>query len=352
MNEISNSKFAEPEKKYMLRAIQLARYGAGFVSPNPMVGAVIVAPDGRIIGEGWHRKYGGPHAEVNAVASVSSKDEHLLKDSTIYVTLEPCSHYGKTPPCSLLLIQKGIGRVVVGSADPFKLVSGRGIKMLREAGIEVVEDFMREECDAINPSFLTAHTLGRPFILLKWAQTRDGFIAQYNKDVNPTPIRLSSPLTSVLMHSKRALFDAILVGTNTVIIDNPSLTTRLWPGKSPRPVTFDSPRLPKDAKIISRDCILLRPDCKKMERNGLLEEMERLYKEYGVTSIMVEGGATTLQKFIDAALFDEIRVETTSKIIGKGLEAPMITREVVLKSEVKIERSVISVYENKSVKLP
>ena len=137
MNEISNSNFTEPEKKYMLRAIQLARYGAGFVSPNPMVGAVIVAPDGRIIGEGWHRKYGGPHAEVNAVASVSSKDEHLLKDSTIYVTLEPCSHYGKTPPCSLLLIQKGIGRVVVGSADPFKLVSGRGIKMLREAGIEV-----------------------------------------------------------------------------------------------------------------------------------------------------------------------------------------------------------------------
>ena len=151
-----------PEKKYMLHALQLARYGAGFVSPNPMVGAVVVAPDGRIIGEGWHRKFGGPHAEVNAMASIHPENEHLIKDSTIYVTLEPCSHYGKTPPCSLLLINKGIKRVVVGSPDPFPLVSGRGIKMLREGGIEVIENFMQEECDFLNRRFITAHTLSRP----------------------------------------------------------------------------------------------------------------------------------------------------------------------------------------------
>ncbi|MDE6028394.1 MAG: bifunctional diaminohydroxyphosphoribosylaminopyrimidine deaminase/5-amino-6-(5-phosphoribosylamino)uracil reductase RibD, partial [Muribaculaceae bacterium] len=211
-----------PEEKYMLRALQLAACGAGFVSPNPMVGAVIVAPDGRIIGQGWHRKFGGPHAEVNAVASVKAEDEHLLKDSTIYVTLEPCSHYGKTPHCSLLLINKGLKRVVVGSPDPFPHVSGRGIKMLREAGIEVIENFMRKECDALNRRFLTAHTLGRPYILLKWAQSRNGLIAaahhissslDSDSGVQPhvrqtaVPVQLSSPLTSTLMHSQRALYD-------------------------------------------------------------------------------------------------------------------------------------------------
>ncbi len=308
--------FPAPEKKYMQRALQLAAYGAGFVSPNPMVGAVVVAPSGRIIGEGWHRKFGQAHAEVNAMASIRPQDEHLIKDSTIYVTLEPCSHYGKTPPCSLLLINKGIGRVVVGSPDPFPLVSGRGIKMLREAGIEVVENFMQEECDALNRRFITAHTNQRPYILLKWAQSSDGFMAAINSEGQPEPVALSSPLTSVLMHSERALYDAIMVGTNTLLTDNPSLTTRLWPGRSPRPVIFQSPRLPKEAAIMKRNPIILNPAL------PLEDSMKILYKDHSITSLMVEGGPTLLQSFLSLGLFDEIRLEISPIKLHQGLPAP------------------------------
>ncbi|MBD5188937.1 MAG: bifunctional diaminohydroxyphosphoribosylaminopyrimidine deaminase/5-amino-6-(5-phosphoribosylamino)uracil reductase RibD [Bacteroidales bacterium] len=339
----TSTTFSVPEKKYMQRALELARYGAGFVSPNPMVGAVIVAPDGRIIGEGWHRKFGEGHAEVNAVASVRPEDEHLFGQSTIYVTLEPCSHYGKTPPCSLLLIEKGIGRVVVGSPDPFPLVSGRGIKMLREAGIEVVENFMRNECDALNRRFITAHTLGRPYILLKWAQSSDGFIAAINHDGTPRSIKLSNAATSVLMHSQRALYDAILVGSNTIIIDNPSLTTRLWPGGSPRPVTFRSPRIPEDATVFSRDCILI--DSSIQTGNiSLGLELNRLYSEYGITSLMVEGGASTLNSFIENNLFDEIRVEISPDIIGDGIYAPPIPTPCNLISSEKFGSTLILEY--------
>ncbi|MDE6681880.1 MAG: bifunctional diaminohydroxyphosphoribosylaminopyrimidine deaminase/5-amino-6-(5-phosphoribosylamino)uracil reductase RibD, partial [Muribaculaceae bacterium] len=318
---------------YMLRALQLARYGSGFVSPNPMVGAVVVSPDGRIIGEGWHRKFGGPHAEVNAMASIHPENEHLIKDSTIYVTLEPCSHYGKTPPCSLLLINKGIKRVVVGSPDPFPLVSGRGIKMLREAGIEVIENFMQEECDSLNRRFITAHTLSRPYILLKWAQSRDGYMALKSDiamDAQPTqnllPIQISTPVTAALMHTERALYDAILVGTNTVIIDNPTLTTRHWPGSDPTPVTFNSPNLPQDSHILSRPHILLDPSL------PLSENLSRLYKDHSITSLMVEGGARTLTTFITQNLFDELRIEISSQSIHNGLLAPSIPSGLTLLS--------------------
>ena len=242
---------------YMRRAIELARKGAGFVSPNPMVGAVIVAPGGRIIGEGWHRRYGGPHAEVNAVASVKAEDDMLLPESTIYVSLEPCSHYGKTPPCSKLLIEKRFRRVVIGMRDPFKEVSGRGIVMLREAGIEVIENVLEKECRHLNRRFITAHTLHRPYIQLKWAQSADGYIAAINAQGEGIPVKLSDPLTSVEMHRERAMADAILAGTNTIISDNPSLTTRLWPGKSPRPVIFASARIPADAEILKHNPIIL-----------------------------------------------------------------------------------------------
>jgi len=306
------------EKKYMERAIQLALNGKGFTSPNPMVGAVIVAPDGRIIGEGWHRRYGGPHAEVNAVNSVAETDRPLLKESTIYVTLEPCSHYGKTPPCSLLLIRTGIRHVVVGSPDPFPLVSGRGIKMLREAGIEVTEGFMREECDFVNRRFITAHTLHRPYILLKWAQSADGYMAVRNHDGSYNPVALSSPLTSRLMHEDRAMADAILTGTDTVIADNPSLTLRFWPGRDPRPVTFDSPRLPQTARIMQRDPIILDRTL------PLSDQMHILYENHGITSLMVEGGAETLRRFISDGLVDEIRTEYTPVRLGSGLSAPCV----------------------------
>lgn len=294
----------------MRRALELAGRGAGYVSPNPAVGAVIVAPDGRIIGEGWHRHYGGPHAEVNAVASVATEDEELLPLSTIYVTLEPCSHWGKTPPCSKLLIEKRLRRVVVGTVDPFREVSGRGIGMLREAGIEVSVGVLEVECRNLLRRFITAHTLRRPYIQLKWAQTADGFIAACNSNGTPKAIAISNPATLVAMHRERALADAILVGTDTVITDNPSLTTRLCPGRSPRPVLFRSPRLPEDAAVMQRDPILLDPD------TSLAENMDILYSQHGITSLMVEGGRHTLTSFLSARIFDEIRIETSTATLA------------------------------------
>lgn len=217
---------------YMHRALQLASGGEGRTAPNPMVGAVIVA-EGRIIGEGFHHTYGGPHAEVNAVNSVSEADRHLLQKATIYVTLEPCSHYGKTPPCAKLIIDSHIPKVVVGAPDPNPLVAGRGIRMLREAGTEVTEGVLLEECLEINRRFMTAQTHGRPWILLKWAQSADGFMAAFNECGDSVPVKLSNPLSSVWMHRERAMVRAIMVGSNTLSIDNPRLDVRLWAGKIP-----------------------------------------------------------------------------------------------------------------------
>lgn len=301
------------DNQYMTRALELAHNGAGFVSPNPMVGAVITAPDGRIIGEGWHACYGGPHAEVNAVNSVRAEDEHLLPQSTIYVTLEPCSHYGKTPPCSKLLIEKHFRRVVIGMKDPFKEVQGRGIRMLREAGIEVTENVMEKECRELNRRFITAHELHRPYIQLKWAQSADGFIS-----ANEVRTPISTPVTLVEMHRQRALADAILVGTDTLLTDDPSLTTRLWPARrNPIPVIFHSRRLNPDLKVMQREPIILDPG-KTLEEN-----MQILYKEYGIISLMVEGGARILQSFLDAGLYDEIRVETSGIKLKQGIHAPV-----------------------------
>lgn len=282
--------------KYMERALQLARLGEGLVSPNPMVGAVIVAANGKIIGEGYHHRYGGPHAEVNAINSVKDSDRHLLSESTIYVTLEPCSHYGKTPPCAKLIMDTGIPQVVVGSADPFKEVSGRGIKMLRDAGIEVTEDVLREKCDALNARFLTAHRLGRPWIQLKWAQSADGYMAGLDEDGNPFPVKFSTPVSSVWMHRRRSMVDAIMVGNNTLEIDHPRLDCRHWPGLAPRRVE---------------------------PRHDLEEQMRELYKE-GVTSLMVEGGPTLLQSFIDLGLYDDVKIETAEKKLGDGLPSPKL----------------------------
>lgn len=323
------------DEKYMRRALELAKFGAGFVSPNPMVGAVIVAPDGSIIGEGWHRRYGGPHAEVNAVASVLPKDEYLLPDSTIYVSLEPCSHYGKTPPCSNLLIEKKLKRVVTGMSDPFKEVSGRGVRMLRDAGIEVVENVLEEECRELNRRFITAHTLHRPHIQLKWAQSFDGYIAAIDNNGKGIPVTLSNPLSLVEMHRERALADAILAGTGTIISDNPSLTTRLFPGRSPRPVVFPSDRIAEDAAVMQRGPIIL-------DVTGSLEEkISRLYSRYGITSLIVEGGATTLHKFINDRLFDEIRVEISTLRLGKGIAAPAIANDLILTENRRIRENSI-----------
>ena len=307
------------DEKYMRRALKLAAMGAGHVSPNPMVGAVIVAPDGRIIGEGFHRKYGSGHAEVNAFASVRQEDEHLVTESTIYVTLEPCSHYGKTPPCAKLLCDRRIRRAVIGTTDPNPKVAGRGIRMLREAGVEVTEHVLERQCRDINVRFFTAHTKHRPWILLKWVRSADGYIAAEGGK----PVKFSTPLTMAMMHRERSMCDAILVGTETLLTDNPGLDNRLWPGNSPRPVIFDSPRLDSESvrsalKVFERDPIILDPGL------SLAENMHLLFAEHGVTSLMVEGGARMLRSFIDAGLYDRIRVETSPIELGAGIPAPVL----------------------------
>ncbi len=297
---------SDSDIKYMRRALELAALGMGSTSPNPMVGAVIVAPDGRIIGEGWHRRYGSWHAEVNTVNSVAPEDRHLLRQSSIYVTLEPCSHYGKTPPCSRLIIDTGMPRVVVGAADPFREVAGRGVAMLRQAGIEVIEGVLADESRSLNAKFITAHEQQRPFVTLKWAQSADGFIDSDRPQGHAE--KFSTRLTSLICHRQRALHDAILTGSGTILADHPRLDCRLWSGRSPRPVVVD-----RRGRLTQADVpphTLLLHDC-----DSIADLLARLYAE-GITSVLVEGGAQMLQSFIDSGLWDQARVETVWRVLG------------------------------------
>ncbi len=315
------------DERYMRRALQLARQGGGHASPNPMVGAVVVHR-GKIIGEGFHRCCGQGHAEVNAIASV--RDHTLLSESTIYVTLEPCSHYGKTPPCAKLLIEKNIKRVVVGTLDPFEKVSGRGVQMLREAGVEVEVGILEQQCRDLNRRFFTAHTTGMPWVMLKWAQSSDGFLADENGAV-----QFSTPLTRALMHRERSMVDAIVVGANTVKIDNPSLTTRHWSGNSPLRVVLDKNlSMPSDCKLIADGGKTLIYNAIKNETKGSLEWVKLntiepqswlrdLYRR-GITSVMVEGGANVLQQMLDANAWNELRIEISPATLRKGIKAPVV----------------------------
>ena len=306
----------------MRRALELAQGGRGFVSPNPMVGAVIVDRAGRIIGEGYHRRFGGPHAEVNAVNSVA--DKQLLRDATIYVTLEPCSHYGKTPPCAKLLVDCGFRRVVVGCGDPNEKVSGRGIKMLREAGIKVKTGVLEEECRALNKTFMKAQTRHLPYVLLKWAMSADGYTDCDRSAGQPAP-RFSTPLSSVAVHQLRAEYDAIMVGSQTVINDNPRLDTRLVDGRSPIKVVIDRRgRVPADALLFNDGAPVLYfgPQRELPERvtvipadsdTNMLAVLQELYR-LGISSVMVEGGNELRGSFIGEGLFDEARVEINPRI--------------------------------------
>lgn len=309
------------DEKYMRRALELAKHGELDASPNPMVGAVIVSPNGLIIGEGWHRKCGEGHAEVNAVASV--QDSSQLKDATMYVTLEPCSHYGKTPPCAKLILDKGIPKVVVGTLDPFEKVSGKGVEMLREGGVEVVTGLLEQECRAINKKFFTSHILHRPFITLKWAQSSDGFIDG----------RISTPLSAAAVHKERAIHDAILVGSTTYIVDNPRLDTRLYAGDSPRRLVLDRRGRLEDKEGIT----FIRED------KSLSEIMNDLYKE-GVTSLLVEGGAELISSFMDANLWDEIRIEQSNNLISGKVKAPALPSDALLTDVKTIDGNIISKY--------
>lgn len=301
--------------RYMARALQLARNGALHASPNPMVGAVITAPDGRIIGEGWHRRCGDPHAEVNAVSSVSHADRPLLGDATMYVTLEPCCHWGKTPPCCNLIIENGIRHLVVATVDPFARVAGRGLQMLRDAGIDVTVGVMEREARELNRRFFTAHEQRRPFVTLKWAQSADGFIDGRASKDSPAAL-LSTPADSAAVHRLRALHDAIAVGSGTFIADNPQLTVRHFAGNSPQRYIFD------------RRGLVIQPEgWKRPTATTLKGSLEEMYAD-GVTSLLAEGGRRLLQSFIDEGLWDEIRVETATEIhlgdMPKKVAAPVI----------------------------
>jgi diaminohydroxyphosphoribosylaminopyrimidine deaminase/5-amino-6-(5-phosphoribosylamino)uracil reductase len=325
--------FMDFELKYMQRCIQLAKCGAMGAPPNPMVGAVIVHND-TIIGEGYHRRCGGPHAEVNAIRSV--RDESLLKESTIYVSLEPCSHYGKTPPCADLIIEKQIPRVVVGCMDPFAKVNGQGIRKLRDAGIEVVVGVLEKECLELNSRFITFQQQHRPWVTLKWAQSEDGFV-DVDRQADEQPAKFSSPFTQTLVHRMRAMHQAIMVGTKTVLMDNPTLTTRLWDGPDPLRVTIDR-------KGVLPDSVHLK-DGKVptvIYNNGDLKQiLDDLYKR-GIQSLMVEGGPQLLQHFIDAGLWNEARVEIAPITLGKGVPAPEIKNALLVKKAILDNRKILN----------
>ena len=301
----------------MKRCLQLATNGIHGARPNPMVGAVIVA-DGRIIGEGYHVRYGDGHAEVNAFASVHAKDEPLLRKATIYVSLEPCAHYGKTPPCAELIIRKGVRRVVVGCIDPFAKVQGRGVEMIRQAGIEVTVGVLEQECQWLNRRFFTYHAKHRPYIILKWAQTANGFIDNRGK-----ALPISNEQTQMLCHQLRAEEDAILVGHTTDAREHPLLTVRHWYGPNPKRI------------VLTHD----RP---------LPQLIDDLY-QHGIQSLIVEGGRQTLESFIAAKLWDEIRVETNLALsVCEGTRAPQLAADAKIRSQQVFGNNIVVSYSRQS----
>ena len=315
----------------MQRCLQLARMGAGAVAPNPMVGAVLVYND-VIIGEGYHRQWGGPHAEVECISSVKKECEHLIPQATLYVSLEPCAHFGKTPPCADLIVVQGIKKVVVGCRDPFSLVAGKGIEKLKAAGIEVIVGVLEKECTELNRHFFTYHTLQRPYITLKWAQSSNGCIA--NGNFKP----LSSTYTARLVHRWRSEHKAIMVGTNTALFDNPQLTTRYWPGKTPLRIVLDKTlRLPASLHLFDGqhptvvfNCIQHSEHynltyCQLSREGNWMEQMVKALYHLKVDSLLVEGGTQLLQSFIDAGLWDEAKVITAEKLnVQNGISAPQL----------------------------
>lgn len=307
------------DEQYMRRCIELAQNGRMHAAPNPMVGAVIVHHD-RIIGEGFHTCCGKAHAEVNAINSVKPEDRPLLKDSTIYVSLEPCAHYGRTPPCALLIVKTGIPRCVIGCIDPFSKVQGRGIEILREAGVKVKVGVLEKECQALNVRFMTAQTLHRPYITLKWARSADGFIDRWRDSAEEEPARLSTPYSLLRVHRLRAEHQAILVGHSTLTKDRPSLTVRHWSGGNPLRIVLG--RVGEDELPAG---FLAYADIPTM--------LEDLYAR-GIQSLLVEGGQQTLQSFIDEGLWNEAWVETAGFELGSGVPEPRMPVGVRLSTEI------------------
>lgn len=363
----------------MHRCLELARLGAGNVSPNPMVGSVLVFQD-RIIGEGYHMIYGQAHAEVNCINSVKEADRHLISQSTLYVSLEPCAHFGKTPPCADLIVRMKIPRVVVGCRDPFIQVDGKGIEKLKANGIEVKAGVLESDCIELNKRFFTFHTKHRPFVLLKWAQTMDGKMAfsqpeDYfisTRDAKQNRLLISNAYSNRLVHRWRSEEMAILVGTNTALYDDPELTTRLWPGKNPVRLVIDLQlRLPKTLRLFHSEVPTIifnlhqqtlplekisATDLKTIgtgyyqvtEDVSIVHQVLNALVSMSIQSVLVEGGARLLQSFVDEDVWDEARIITNEELyIGEGLPAPVLNNFILERTE-KVFSDKISVFRNKN----
>ncbi len=320
------------EIKYMKRCLEIAQRGKGFTAPNPMVGALLVYND-RIIAEGWHHKYGEHHAEVDCLNNVAEADRHLIANCTMYVTLEPCAHQGKTPPCAHRLVQEGIKKVVIANADPFEQVNGRGIQILRDAGIEVETGMCEAEGLWVNRRFFCYHKQQRPYIILKWAQTADGYIAPGDK----SRFQITNSHSQQLVHKWRTEEGAIMVGATTALNDNPQLTARLWTGKQPLRVALDQRMsLPTTHAVFDGSVpswIVNETTEKAMGAIRFVKApfgenlsdiiLEKLY-EQNILSMIVEGGAQLLKTFISLGLWDEARIFTGDKMLGQGIAAPLL----------------------------
>lgn len=334
---------------YIKRCIELAKKATGKTYPNPLVGAVIVH-NGKIIGEGYHQKAGESHAEINAINSV--KNPEILPESTIYVSLEPCAHFGKTPPCSLKLKEIGFKKVVIGAMDSHDKVNGKGKKILMDAGIETISGILEDDCRELNKRFFTFHEKKRPYLILKWAESQDGFI---DKDYKPT--KISNELASQFVHQIRSEEHAILVGTQTALNDNPSLTTRLIKGRNPVRILIDFElKVPRDFKIYNNEAPTLvfnqEKDAEeenikfiKISKKNFLEELLQKLYENQIQSVLVEGGSRMLQTFIDANLWDEtIIIKNENLILENGTKAPKLEGNVV--KEIDFRDNRVSFYRN------
>ena len=379
---------------YIRRCLELAEKGSGYVAPNPMVGAVLVH-DGRIIGEGYHRQYGQPHAEVNCIDSVTTVNKNKIRESVLYVSLEPCAHFGKTPPCTDLIIANEIPEVVIGCRDPFKEVNGKGVEKLVASGVRVISGILEKECRQLNKRFFTFHTQHRPYIILKWAETGDGKIAPSNSPngggnhSHPSPqeetnskneiskegvgglvvpinrdrkgarLLISNEQTNRLVHKWRSEEAAILIGTNTALADDPELTTRNWPGPSPVRLVIDMElKLPRSLKIFNNKQRTIVFNTIKHEENGklnfyqvtedvnLVHQVVNALYQMKIQSVIVEGGAKLLQSFIDEGIWDEARIIKNEKLIIKnGLAAPQLSVENA-RQELKISDDAVNFYFN------
>lgn len=338
----------------MQRCLDLASLGLGNVAPNPMVGAVLVH-ENEIIGEGFHQYYGQAHAEVNCINSVQQHNKHLIEKSTLYVSLEPCNHFGKTPPCSDLIVSHKIPKVVIACTDPFEKVNGSGIKKLSDSGVDVITGILEKEAIALNKRFFTFHQQKLPFIILKWAQSENQCISGFQGK----PIKISNTLTDVLVHKWRSEEAAIMVGTNTVMMDNPSLTTRNWAGKNPIRIFIDRDlKIEQTAKILDQSAptIILNQHINKIEgendfiqinfeREIILQINDLLFQK-NLQSVIIEGGAKLLQTFIDAGFWDEARIITNQTLcIENGIASPNFDYKFCFKQE-KIENDLIQYFSN------